>query len=276
MHTVMRWVAMALSMAAMTPVQAGLIDRGNGLIYDTELAITWLSDANYAATDLSVSRVDSLVGNVINGRAVGKYYFAGYDAQDFDGRMLWWAAMAWTQSLTYNGITGWRLPTTLQLDASCDLQFVAATTNGFPPVPASGGHNCIGSELGYMYHTNLGAVAHGNILSGTETGNIALFTNLAQFPNAYGLHSYEYWTGTLDASYHDTGTNDASVWYFDAGDGWQGYGAAGSFMNAWAVHDGDVGRPVPEPTTFSLFSLCIAAALLTLRKRAVVAHDCKS
>jgi hypothetical protein len=30
--------------------QAGLIDRGNGMVYDNWLDITWLTDANYAKT----------------------------------------------------------------------------------------------------------------------------------------------------------------------------------------------------------------------------------
>jgi len=216
--------------------------------------------------------VDALVGNVINGREVGKYYFAGYDAQDFDGRMLWWAAMAWTQSLSYNGIAGWRLPTTKQLDASCDLQFDAGTTAGFPLVPSSGGHNCTGSELGHMYFINLGASAHSNILGGSNADNLALFTNLAHFPIAYNPNAYEYWTSTLDASHHDSGDNNASAWYFDVGDGWQYFGDGGSFMNAWAVHDGDVGRSVPEPASISLLCLCIAAALSTRRVRATAPH----
>ena len=30
--------------------QASLIDRGNGLLYDNVLNVTWLQDANYAGT----------------------------------------------------------------------------------------------------------------------------------------------------------------------------------------------------------------------------------
>lgn len=69
--------------------QAALIDRGGGLIYDTELNVTWLSDANYAQT-------------------------TGYDA---DGRMNWIDATAWAANLTYydsvRNVTydDWRLPT---------------------------------------------------------------------------------------------------------------------------------------------------------------------
>lgn len=39
------YVVLATSGAA----QAALIDRGGGLIYDTDLNITWLQNANYGA-----------------------------------------------------------------------------------------------------------------------------------------------------------------------------------------------------------------------------------
>jgi hypothetical protein len=63
---------------------ADLISRGNGLIYDTDLNITWLQDAQYA-------------------------YTSGYSPTVL---MTWADAMTWVASLNYKGITGWRLPTT--------------------------------------------------------------------------------------------------------------------------------------------------------------------
>lgn len=59
-----------------------LIDRGFGLIYDTERDITWLQDTNYAKT---VHR-------------------------SADGQLTWPDAMAWVAALNYRGIRGWRLP----------------------------------------------------------------------------------------------------------------------------------------------------------------------
>jgi len=67
-----------------------LIDRGFGLIYDTERDITWLQDVNYAKT---------------TGRSP-------------DGQLTWLAAMAGVASLNYRGIRGWRLPTALNEDGS--------------------------------------------------------------------------------------------------------------------------------------------------------------
>jgi hypothetical protein len=66
------------------PAGAVLIDRGTGMIYDTDQGITWLRDANYAAT-------------------------SGYDD---DGLMDWYEAMTWVQQLEYGGFSDWRLPST--------------------------------------------------------------------------------------------------------------------------------------------------------------------
>jgi len=63
--------------------QATFIDAGGGMVYDTELDVTWLKDANYAMTT----------------------------AYDSDGLMNWNAAVAWASSLNVGGVTGWRLPT---------------------------------------------------------------------------------------------------------------------------------------------------------------------
>ncbi len=60
---------------------AALYDRGNGLIYDDVLDITWMQDANYAQT-------------------------TGYDA---DGRMTWADANTWADQLSYGGFDDWRL-----------------------------------------------------------------------------------------------------------------------------------------------------------------------
>jgi hypothetical protein len=68
--------------------QAALIDRGGGLIYDTDLNITWLQDANFAKT-------------------------SGFDS---DGKMDWNTAYNWAANLAYHDsvrstdISGWRLP----------------------------------------------------------------------------------------------------------------------------------------------------------------------
>lgn len=73
-------IAATLSWSA--AANATLIDRGNGMIYDSNQNLTWLQDTNYAKT-------------------------SGYDD---DGLMGWDDAMAWAANLTYGGHEDWRLP----------------------------------------------------------------------------------------------------------------------------------------------------------------------
>jgi hypothetical protein len=90
MRKSIRRITTAVLALGLTAAAAALVDRGGGLIYDTTLDITWLSDANYAETDLyKPGRVDGLIGTVVNGRAVGKYDLIDDSGSTFQGRMLW-------------------------------------------------------------------------------------------------------------------------------------------------------------------------------------------
>jgi len=74
-------IATILIFALKAPVQANLIDRGNGLIYDDDLNITWLQDANLSGAT-----------------------------------MTWLAATSWADTLVFQGFDDWRLPVS---DSSC-------------------------------------------------------------------------------------------------------------------------------------------------------------
>jgi hypothetical protein len=63
---------------------AGLIDRGNGMIYDDVQDITWLQDANLAGKN-----------------------------------MTWYESMAWAENLEYGGFDNWRLFSADQYDTGC-------------------------------------------------------------------------------------------------------------------------------------------------------------
>ncbi|HEY9199692.1 MAG TPA: DUF1566 domain-containing protein [Gammaproteobacteria bacterium] len=133
-----------------------LIDRGGGLIYDTDLNVTWLADANYAET-------------------------SGYDA---DGLMNWGQAAEWAANLSYydtvRDITwnDWRLPVTLQPDSSCNVQ-TAGGSFGY-------GANCTGSELGHLFYVGLGGTAPDPITE-NHNADFALFSN---------VQAGGYWSGT--------------------------------------------------------------------------------
>lgn len=97
----MRMAALMLAVCLSGTAQATLVDRGGGLIYDTDRNITWLQDANYAQT-------------------------SGYDA---DGMMTWSDANAWAANLSYydsvRNVTyrDWRLPEIVPFCDTCDSEF---------------------------------------------------------------------------------------------------------------------------------------------------------
>ncbi len=84
---------------------------------------------------------------------------SGYDS---DGRMNWSEANAWAAGLSYGGHDNWRLPTALNQDGTGPCKYFG----------------CTSSEMGHMFYNNMGATEHRSILSGTNTANLALFTNL--------------------------------------------------------------------------------------------------
>ncbi len=84
------WLIGIVLFAATSGVQATLIDRGSGLIYDDVLEVTWLQDTNYAQTSGS----------------------------DSDGLMTWSEAFNWADNLEYGGYSNWRLPSAINYDGS--------------------------------------------------------------------------------------------------------------------------------------------------------------
>lgn len=144
-------------MGVFTVSNAALLPRMNGAaVYDTDLNISWVADANYAMT-------------------------LGYDA---DGRMSWDVAQNWITTLNtlqYLGFDDWRLPTTLVPDNSCTLDIP-----GTIPSTDSTGLNCTGSELGHLIYHELGGTAGTSILLSGDP-DLALFTN---------IQSGNYWSDT--------------------------------------------------------------------------------
>ncbi len=124
--------------------EAALNDRGNGLIYDDDLGITWMADAS-----LSVTNTFGAAG-VINPT----------------GTMNWQTAHNWIDAMNaqaYLGFDNWRLPSTRYPDPSCEA--------------VSGGHGCTGSEMGHLFYDELGGVA-GQDIAVTHNSNYALFQNI--------------------------------------------------------------------------------------------------
>ena len=111
-----RVIALLLIVLPPSGANAELIDRGGGLIYDTERDITWLQNANFPQS-IDLAR---------------------------RGKITWHAAMDWASNFRYYDPArkktwdDWRLPSARDLD-STDICF---------------GFDCPGSELGEMYFAN--------------------------------------------------------------------------------------------------------------------------
>jgi hypothetical protein len=197
--------------------QAALVDRGGGLIYDTDLNVTWLANANYAKT-------------------------SGYDA---DGLMTWSRAVTWAANLSYfdavRNVTydDWRLPTTTDTGAPGAQCTYGGTDCGFNVNPAS-------SEMAHLFFVELGNTSGyttgGSYKGGTSGVNWGL-VNKGAFTN---FQSDFYWSGTE----YEPDPNRA--WGFGTDEGRQAYyvGALLSFY-ALAVRPGDVAA-VPEAQTYAL------------------------
>ena len=191
MKTAVRnWVLAATLSAGAVVAQAALVNRGGGMIYDTELNITWLQDWNYAKT-------------------------SGYTGQgvDADGRMTWNAGKQWAENLVYGNFSDWRLPTMVDIGApGCDHSFVGGTDCGYNVQTKVG--NMVYSELAHLYYETLGNKAictPGDAVCNSAQPGWGL-KNTGPFTN---MQSDYYWSGLEYAP------DVVAAWYFDTALGFQ-------------------------------------------------------
>ena len=154
------------------------------------------------------------------------------------GLMNWTTANNWANNLVYGGYHDWRLPTSLD----------AGGTGPCGP----GAINCSGSEMGHMFYNNWGAPAGHHFSLGTNTANLALFSNVL---------SSAYWSGTEYAPV------PSFAWFFYTAYGVQDISYKSDALYAVAVRPGDVAAPVPEPQTLALWLLALGATVVSRRRR---------
>jgi len=226
-------------------VNASLFDRGGGLIYDDVLDITWLQDANYAATELTDARRDDIISTVgsVDGHTLATGDFIKDGSGNYTGTMTWWGAVAWADTLDFGDFNDWRL-------ASISVAAGLPTGSTIPTSPPDGCFEatsteelCRDNELEYMYYYNL-AGNFGDSLEGDQTVN-------GGTPAEFALNNIQsgYLSGTEFAR-PDLGL-DGNAWHFDFGVGYHFNLRKMAGAASWAVRDGDI-SPVPVPAAIDI------------------------
>ncbi|MBL8472507.1 MAG: DUF1566 domain-containing protein [Rhodocyclaceae bacterium] len=257
--------------------QATLFDRGNGLIYDDVLNVTWLQNANLAATDTFGLPYNANLGNHPADGAGPQYT----ERIGTNGAMTWGAALHWIDAMNsanYLGYSNWRLPAVIDTGTvGCNFSN-GGTDCGYNVQTYSSGTAY--SELAYMYAVNLGLTSHynpdGSLRSdwgifgnGTSNGvsgwpygqnDVGLITN---------LQGLDYWTGTENLAPNNVVSGAfIGVYSFQTNDGYQSNSAKWNAFYAWALRDGDVApSAAPEPGTLALLPAALLLAGTTFRRR---------
>lgn len=181
--------------------------------YDTTLDVTWLADANYA-------------GATMSDLAAAKAWAAGLNPYG-------------------SGITGWRLPTTVDVDND------GATYSNYYQGVDYGFNITTHSEMSHMFYRTLGNTAF------YDTSGMVIGCSLPDFCPNYNTGPFDnlqpdlYWSA---AEYPPGSTEYA--WFFDMFYGSQNNNQAvvPFDLYAWAVRSGDVGiSQVPIPASVWLF-----------------------
>lgn len=262
------------------PLQAALIDNGNGFIYDTVKNITWTQDANLLGTMAAsnpnlvnqiISANNGVIHDTPNSRDGSYNNYDGINGLPYSGKYTlsandfgsgglvdWWAAQAFVNylnspSVNYGGSNQWALPT--QPDQNS-------------------GYNITNSQLGELYYNELNALAYpgtndsnygilhdGSLMS---SGNAGPFTN---------VQTFFYWSGTEsmpDPYFNSSSTGPVYAWYLNTMNGGQFIWPKYYPLYAWAVSPGNVGAPVPIPGAVWLFGSGLGFLALKTDRKSVV------
>lgn len=215
MRKINRFLTVLAVSAASFSTQAALYNRGEGLIYDDVLNLTWLQDANYAKT-------------------------SGFD---INGRMDWESAVDWADKLVYSGYSDWRLPTLTPVNGSnfqYDYSYNGTTDSSYSITSQK-------SELAYMFYVNLNNPSRylanndqwpNGEINPNWTGHVSAVFQDAAHGNVndsfVNLQSDTYWTGLEYAP------DLTTAWVLSAWDGFQDINLKFYSVYAWAVRSGDV------------------------------------
>ena len=181
------WILLAAGCA--DSAQAVLLERlGGAAVYDTDLNVTWLTNANLPQT------------NSFNLIAIAP-----------NGSMTWSTAQNYIIAMNaanYLGFSTWRLPTTRQPDPNCTAQDVANHL--------SSGLGCTGSEMGHLFYSELGG-SNSTAISGAHNANYNFFRNLQDgtywSDTTYSVDTSAAWVFQFQSGSQSTGAKPTSAFY---------------------------------------------------------------
>src|SRR3972149_3477866 len=189
-------------------VSAVLLDRRGGMIYDTDLNITWLKDANYAQT-------------------------SGYDA---DGMMTWFSAKSWAENLVYGGYDDWRLPSAINQDGTGPYWAYRCEPH------------ITGSELGHLYYVELGnsePLTNTGPFLNMQNSSYWFGTEYVPTPE---LEAIRLWDSNTYGMPFIPATDVAWEFAFHNSEQLAHNSKSSALLYAWAVRDGDVDICITPPT----------------------------
>ena len=239
MKTTTRYLAAILLLAQINPASAALISRLSGAAYyDDALDVTWLADANLAASNTFG----------VSGISPG-------------GSMTWDKANEWIAAMNnagYQGASDWRLPTIVDTGSSgCNWGY-SETDCGYNVQTATGA--TVFSEMAHLFYTTLGNTARydtNGIWVNCPAEPVYCLTNPGPFTN---LLPNTYWSGDTYAVY------PSSAWTFGFGGGGQGDRDKSSTFVAMAVRSGDIAATVPLPASLWIMGSALGVLGLVRRK----------
>ena len=228
-RTILATAALSIGLLSAPGAHAALTSvLGGQAINDTDLNVTWVSNANLVATNTF-----GLATGVDLGPNAGVTNY-GPSIINSNGTMTWGGALKWIAAMNaanYLNHNDWRLPTS----------------------DTCGGKNnsCPGSEMGHLFYSELGGVA-GSDIATTHNANYKLFSN---------FQPYAYWSGTEYAP------RPTSAMFFYFTDGNQGFtGSKNERLYALAIRPGQVAA-VPVPAAAWLFGSGLLGLVGIARRR---------
>ncbi|MCP3869616.1 MAG: DUF1566 domain-containing protein [Gammaproteobacteria bacterium] len=235
-----------LALVTAGTTQAALESRLSGdAYYDTVLDITWLADANLAASNSFGLTYGANLGTHLSDTSGVSGIVNANGTMNWPGALHWIDAMnAFDSGTGYLGSNGWRLPTMLDTGTpGCNYSKSGGTDCGYNVQTGSASTILTEySEMASLFYDTLGNLAYYDTAGNPDQSGWGLY-NTGPFSN---LQSDFYWSGLEYAP------NTDGAWIFDFYDGYQDFDYKNLSDYAWAVQSGDVGA-VPIPAAVWLF-----------------------